>query len=275
MALSDSPIVQNAAVVRAGATLVSRVRTAAASATTLQTVRRVIGTDHNRSGDGSQAASPQPESEEQQDQRSDSSQEAQNAERPGGGTEATTGSQGGIASSSRSGIRKTATQTSTVYRIGRRIKRLFASSWLYRWLTAEPDPDVIVIDLRKTRSAGPILQVLEQTITALLPAVATSGVTRTVNRTRRRLNARPIRVLSIGLIALLLTLLSVLVLSGDLNEVVVVGLIVLLILAVRGTQSTRSMEAIRQTWWFKTLVRAFEPPEPPGQAPSEDDDDEQ
>jgi hypothetical protein len=33
-------------------------------------------------------------------------------------------------------------------------------AWGYRWLTAEPEPDVIVIDLRDTVVFGPILQVL-------------------------------------------------------------------------------------------------------------------
>src|SRR6056297_2605402 len=40
-------------------------------------------------------------------------------------------------------------------------------SWLYRWLTAEPDPDVIVIDLRETQIVGPILAALDWVIDRL------------------------------------------------------------------------------------------------------------
>lgn len=35
------------------------------------------------------------------------------------------------------------------------------SSRLFRWLTAEPDPDVVVIDLRKTWTVAPFLAVVE------------------------------------------------------------------------------------------------------------------
>ncbi|MFW5956632.1 MAG: hypothetical protein ACOCQY_04440 [Halorhabdus sp.] len=67
-----------------------------------------------------------------------------------------------------------------------------SASWLYRWLTAEPDPDVIVIDLRETVTVGPILAVLERAIallargrgssrsysvgTAIVDGVATSSI---------------------------------------------------------------------------------------------------
>jgi hypothetical protein len=42
-------------------------------------------------------------------------------------------------------------------------------SWLYNWLTAEPDPEVIVIDLRQTRTAGPVIALLDRTIEFLAP----------------------------------------------------------------------------------------------------------
>jgi hypothetical protein len=37
-------------------------------------------------------------------------------------------------------------------------------SWLYGWLTAEPEPDVIVIDLRETRTVGPVIELLDRAI---------------------------------------------------------------------------------------------------------------
>ena len=44
-----------------------------------------------------------------------------------------------------------ATRTETVVR----------NSSCYRWLTAEPDPSVVVIDLRETRTVGPFVRLLE------------------------------------------------------------------------------------------------------------------
>lgn len=35
------------------------------------------------------------------------------------------------------------------------------SSYLYRWLTSEPEPEVIVIDLRETYTAGPVIAAID------------------------------------------------------------------------------------------------------------------
>ena len=38
------------------------------------------------------------------------------------------------------------------------------NSVCYRWLTAEPDPTVVVIDLRETRTMGPVVRLFERVI---------------------------------------------------------------------------------------------------------------
>jgi hypothetical protein len=50
-----------------------------------------------------------------------------------------------------------------------RVGTAIRSSWLYRWLTADPDPDVIVIDLRETRTVGPVIELLDRTIELATP----------------------------------------------------------------------------------------------------------
>jgi hypothetical protein len=35
---------------------------------------------------------------------------------------------------------------------------------IHRWLTAEPDPDVIVVDLRETVTVGPVILVLDRIV---------------------------------------------------------------------------------------------------------------
>jgi len=45
-----------------------------------------------------------------------------------------------------------------------RTQAVVRHSYCYRWLTAEPDPDVIVIDLRETRTVGPFVRLLEGVI---------------------------------------------------------------------------------------------------------------
>jgi hypothetical protein len=49
-------------------------------------------------------------------------------------------------------------------------------SALYQWLTAEPEPEVIVIDLRETWTVGPLLELLDRIITRVLPYWYTSRV---------------------------------------------------------------------------------------------------
>jgi hypothetical protein len=44
------------------------------------------------------------------------------------------------------------------------------NSSLYRWLTTEPDPDVIVIDLRETYTVGPFLRAVDR----VMPTVGTA-----------------------------------------------------------------------------------------------------
>ena len=44
----------------------------------------------------------------------------------------------------------------------RTLTRWIRRSFLYRWLTKEPDPDVIVIDLRDTYTVGPFVALLDR-----------------------------------------------------------------------------------------------------------------
>ncbi|WP_276249753.1 hypothetical protein [Haloarcula rara] len=53
-------------------------------------------------------------------------------------------------------------------------------SYCFRWLTAEPDPDVIVIDLRVTRTIGPFVRLLEMVLDPVERAWADSHIASTV-----------------------------------------------------------------------------------------------
>lgn len=48
------------------------------------------------------------------------------------------------------------------------------ASFLYRWLTKEPEPDVVVIDLRETLSVGPFIALLDRVLRWLVPYWAQS-----------------------------------------------------------------------------------------------------
>ena len=55
----------------------------------------------------------------------------------------------------------------TVRRVGRSIAAVARDSRLYRWLTAEPEPTVVVIDLRETYTVGPVIALIDRLVTPL------------------------------------------------------------------------------------------------------------
>lgn len=57
-----------------------------------------------------------------------------------------------------------------------RLEALVGNSYCYRWLTAEPDADVIVIDLRETYTVGPFVRLLERAVGPVERAWSHSGV---------------------------------------------------------------------------------------------------
>lgn len=54
----------------------------------------------------------------------------------------------------------TGVQNSTSRAIAHRIGMTWRASFVYSWLTAEPEPEVIVIDLRETVTIGPLLRLV-------------------------------------------------------------------------------------------------------------------
>jgi len=47
--------------------------------------------------------------------------------------------------------------------------RVIRNSLLYRWFTTEPEPEVIVIDLRRTHTVGPFITILDGIVETLAP----------------------------------------------------------------------------------------------------------
>ncbi|MDS0282267.1 hypothetical protein [Haloarcula onubensis] len=79
-----------------------------------------------------------------------------------------------------------------------RLEALVRNSRCYRWLTAEPNPDVIVIDLRETYTVGPFIGLLETVArpverawsnSGLESAAATAGTTMSGSRIGQLLSA--------------------------------------------------------------------------------------
>jgi hypothetical protein len=58
------------------------------------------------------------------------------------------------------------------------------NSFIYNWLTKEPEPDVIVIDLRETYTVGPVIAILDRLAPTLERVWHESGVHRLLEAVR-------------------------------------------------------------------------------------------
>jgi len=152
---------------------------------------------------------------------------------------------------------------SSVYRAITHGKQFIESSWLYRWLTAEPDPEVVVIDLRETVSLRAVLRQTEQLIRKFIVVMPTSGGLQFGYRLRAQFLAHPIRVVSFAIIGVVLLSLVPVLTAGDEPLLAVFLLFALLLLALRGTQETVSWAELTDSQWYQTLLALFEPPDPP------------
>ena len=155
------------------------------------------------------------------------------------------------------------------YRLVSGVRRFVESSWLYRWLTAEPDAEVVVIDLRETLSAGPVLAQIDQRIRDFIAVMPTSGGLRRGYRLRDGFRAHPIRIVSFGALGVILVGFLGIVATGGPVGIATFGLMIGLLVAARGTQNRTPLSEITDTSWYQTLAETFEPPAPPEGPPSD------
>lgn len=143
------------------------------------------------------------------------------------------------------------------------LQRWITGSWLYRWLTAEPDPDVIVIDLRETWLVGPVLQGLDRVIGGLTTIGGGSGLASLAGRGHRLVVARPVQLASAVLGGVVLVLVTAMVATGTLSVLLLGVVVVLTICVVIGSRLSWPWAEVRETRLVRALIAAFEPPEPP------------
>jgi len=151
---------------------------------------------------------------------------------------------------------------------------LVSGSFIYRWLTAEPDPEVIVIDLRETWTVGPIIAVVDRLLATFTEGTQTSTVAEATHTVVAAFRERPIRVVSLVAVVGSLSVLFVGGATQSLSVVTTVLPMLLAVLALYGVGSERTLDDLQETKAAQLLVSAFEPPEPPSDDPSEPADSE-
>lgn len=162
---------------------------------------------------------------------------------------------------------------STLRAASRRVGSWVRNSALYQWLTAEPDPEVIVIDLRDTWTVGPLLRILDWVLGRLVDAADGSRSIAAARRGAAGISAAPIRAggLLIATIGLVVAASSFLDGLSTVRLGVGVGGMVAGLVAM---QDDRDWATLRATRPVELLIAAFEPPEPPADSPHESSDEQ-
>lgn len=151
--------------------------------------------------------------------------------------------------------------TSAVYRFGRWIVHTTRHSFTYRWLTKEPEPEVVVVDLRETWTVGPVIRLLERlgsTGPARRVAVGMDSIASVVGRPIRR---APVRVASIVILGFAATALALTWSSA--GTAVRLAWLGVLTVAVLGLRVDASWHGVADSRVGTALRALFEPPPSP------------
>ncbi|MUV85225.1 hypothetical protein GJ631_01155 [Natronomonas sp. CBA1123] len=156
-----------------------------------------------------------------------------------------------------------AVENSWVVRVSSRtestLSRWGIGSRIVQWFLAEPEPEVIVIDLRETYTIGPILRAIEWALGHGNRLAERSGLTAAVRKAAQWAHSQPIHLVGIVLFGVAVAgLASAALSSGAFGRWLVLSGIALL--AVR---ERRSWDEIRDTRVGRALAAAFAPPDPP------------
>jgi len=136
-------------------------------------------------------------------------------------------------------------------------------SLLYRWVTAEPDPDVVVIDLRETRTVGPVLGLIDRIFGPLTAHWQHARARALTDSVTDALAARPVRTVSVVALAAILTNSCLLVALGSPSATDVGVRLLALSLALAGTRVATSAEDLTDTTAYKLAAALLTPPEQP------------
>ena len=139
-------------------------------------------------------------------------------------------------------------------------RRVVTGSYLYRWLTAEPDPEVIVIDLRETVTVGPFVAMLDRIFAWLDTAAKSSNIVAAARSLLAEFRAAPVRLVGAVVALSSATALLAGVALGTFDVLPTVVLVGLAVAGLAGTQVTASWADFADSRAGQLVVQALEPP---------------
>ena len=158
---------------------------------------------------------------------------------------------------------------SAARRVRASLARWAGGSRLVRWFLAEPDPEVVVIDLRETYTVGPLLRATAGVLEWATAATERTGVSSTAAAVAGRIEARPLRAAGTAIVLTALVGIAAAVLAGPEPTWTANarsgagGWLVLLGLGLLATRERRSAAELAETRVGSAVRAAFAPPESP------------
>jgi len=154
----------------------------------------------------------------------------------------------------------------TAQSITARVAAVTRASYLYRWLTKEPDPEVVVIDLRETYTVGPFIKLLDRLVPHVERAWNGSSLKRATDRTGELIRDVPVKAASVLFMVFLAiqTLQSFSAIqSGSVTTIGAFSLAWLLTLV--GLRIDWTLAELAESRVGRLTRALLEPPEPPNE----------
>lgn len=161
----------------------------------------------------------------------------------------------------RSGTFDRAVARSRLAGAGRRCRAVVDDSRIVRWLTREPDPEVIVIDLAETRTLGPVLAAIDGLARGLATPWGSSRVRDGLGRAVRALERNAVPAASGVLLGVVVGTAVLGDVGGD--PLVLLSLAVAGLAALLGLAVDRSRVALAGSRFRNACAALLAPPEDP------------
>jgi len=134
-------------------------------------------------------------------------------------------------------------------------------SYLVRWLTAEPEPDVVVIDLRETWTIAPVIAVIDWLVPHGLRMWHGSTARRVLDRTATAFRNAPVRLTSVVVLGVVVA--RIVLSLGSAGTVSLVAHLFVGALAIAGLRVDWTLEELKASKVGRLAAALFVPPEPP------------
>ena len=134
-------------------------------------------------------------------------------------------------------------------------------SYLVRWLTAEPEPDVVVIDLRETWTIGPVIAVIDWLVPHGLRMWHGSTARRVLDRTATAFRNAPVRLTSVVVLGVVVA--RIVLSLGSAGTVSLVAHLFVGALAIAGLRVDWTLEELKASKVSRLAAALFVPPKPP------------